>query len=246
MNPIRKVQPIAVATSLILAGAAPVVAQAETSGNISIVSKYVLRGITSAAENSGAALQGGFDWADDSGFYAGYWGSSLGYPSADGPELLDTTFENDFYGGYAGEIEGFSYDLGATYYYYLDTSDANGFELTAYVGFGPVTAGFKYLAQDLLWGNQGDMYWTVDYETDLPKDFGFAASLGYYTYEDSGKFIPSTVEDSAFRHLNLSLSHPIGDTGADMSVTYIIGGKDRNGIDQEDAIVFGVGWGFDI
>lgn len=54
------------------------------------------------------------------------------------------------------------------------------------------------------------------------------------------------METSNFRHLNLTLSHPIGSTGADMSVTYIIAGKDREDTEYDDTMVFGISYAFDI
>jgi hypothetical protein len=42
------------------------------------------------------------------------------------------------------------------------------------------------------------------------------------------------------------LSHPIGNTGADANLTYIIGGEDRFGIDQKNQMVFSVTYGFGI
>lgn len=219
-------------------------AQAELSGNISVFSKYVLRGITTAAENEGAVVQGGFDYTNASGFYAGYWGSSLGYNGGE-PEDAGTGFESDFYGGYAGEAAGIAYDVGLIYYYYMDMDDADTAELAASVGYGPFSFGLKYLLGDVVWGNQGDIYWTLGYETDLPAGFGFAATAGFYTYEEDGEFITGS-ESSGFRHLDLTLSHPIGDTGADMSLTYILGGVDRFDNDQGDTMVLGISYGFDI
>lgn len=240
----KLVRSIALASGVAAAGMmAPMAAQAgELSGNIGIFSQYVLRGITEAAEDDNVAIQGGFDYAHDSGVYVGYWGSSLGYSD---PGKGDG-FENDVYFGYAGEAGPVSYDIGAVYYYYINIDDANVFEISASAGVGPVSFGMKYLTDDVVWGNQGDIYWTASYGTDLPKDFSFGATLGYYTYEDSGKYIASSASSGGFRHLDLSLSHPIGNTGADMSITYIIGGEDRNGNDQDNAVVFGVSYGFDI
>ncbi len=242
LSNILKLSPLALALS-VAAGASVVstTASAGASGNLGVFSQYVLRGITNSPEDDSVALQGGFDYAADSGLYAGYWGSSLGYTSKSGDG-----FENDLYAGYAGEMGMMSYDIGAIYYYYINIDDSDAFELAGSVGYGPVTLGAKYLTKDVAWGNKGDVYWTLGYSADLPKDFSFGATLGYYTYEDSGKFIATSAEDSAFRHLDLSLSHPIGTTGADMSVTYIVGGEDRQGTDQDDTVVFGLGYGFDI
>ncbi len=220
----------------------PGTASADLTGNIGVFSKYVLRGITNATENDNTTVQGGFDYSHASGFYAGYWGSNLGY----GNGATNTGFENDLYAGYAGKAGDFSYSLGLIQYYYIEVDDSDGLEFVGSVGYGPVKAGFKYLTKDVAWGNTGDIYWTVDYSASLPMEFGFGASLGYYTYEESGDFIPATANDSAFRHLNLSLSHPVGDTGANMNVTYVIGGEDRQGTDQEDTVVLGLTYGFEV
>ncbi len=175
----HKVLSTAVASALALGALAPA-AQAEVSlsGNIGVVSDYVLRGITAATESDGPAVQGGFDMEHSSGFYAGYWASSLGY----GSDNLTTTVENDFYAGFAGSAGEFSYDIGAIYYYYMDDSDASGGEFVAGIGWGPVTLGMKYLLQDVTWGNEGDIYWTLCLALPVPSpQFTFSAVAGYYS-----------------------------------------------------------------
>ena len=241
----NSIRPIALATAFSIASMAAAIApaQAELTGNIGVFSQYVLRGITNAPENDGAAIQGGIDWAHDSGFYLGYWGSNLGYSDSDG-----TGFENDFYGGWGGSVDNFSWDLGLIYYYYLNIDDANAPELYGSVGFGPVSLGAKYLMDDIVWGNQGDIYWTLGGDMDIGAGFNLGGTLGYYTYETDGEYIPEAPEakSSAFRHFDVTLSHPIGSTGADANFTYIFGGEDRFGGDQDDAMVFSVTYGFDI
>ncbi len=239
------IKPLAIATAVSMASMAAMItpAQAELSGNIGIFSQYVLRGITNAPENDNAAVQGGLDWGHESGFYVGYWGSSLGYGKAG-----TKGFENDFYAGWGGEAGSLSWDLGATQYYYLNVNDSNAFEPYAYIGFGPATFGFKYLAQDVAWGNKGDTYWTLDASQEIGAGFTLGGSLGYYSYKTDGEFIPDSPDaiSSSFRHLNIDLSHPIGNTGADANFTYIIGGEDRFGVDQDNQMVFSVTYGFDI
>ncbi|MAM87197.1 MAG: hypothetical protein CME36_07800 [unclassified Hahellaceae] len=242
-NPGSVVRKSILLMSLALAG---VNAQAELSGNIGVFSKYVLRGITTTTENNGAVVQGGFDYAHESGLFAGYWGSSLSYAGADSNPSTDAEFENDFYAGWAGDVGAVNLNAGLIYYYYMDTEDANGFEFAGSVGAGPVTLGVKYLLEDVLWGNQGDTYVTLGASQALPSDFEVSATAGYYFYGDEGDFVAETAESSGFRHLDLSLAHPVGNTGADMSVTYIVGGDDRNGVRQEDTVVLGVKYGFDI
>lgn len=221
---------------------APTVAQAGATGHIGVFSKYVLYGITNNTENDGTTVQGGFDWSADSGFYLGYWGSNLDY----GNLTTETGFENDFYGGYAGKAGDVSYSVGLIQYYYMGVDDSDGLEFVGTVGFGPLTGGFECLTKDVAWGNTGDIYWSLTYSTKLPNNFGLDATLGYYTYEDEGDFIASTPEDGGFRHLDLTLYHAIGKTGAGMSLTYIIGGDDRNGNEQENALVLGVKYAFDM
>ncbi|GBE09060.1 bacterial protein of unknown function [bacterium BMS3Bbin11] len=241
------IKPLAIATAFSIASMAAMIApaQAELTGNIGVFSQYILRGITNAPENDNAAIQGGLDWGHDSGFYVGYWGSNLGY----GDPGSDTKgFENDFYAGWGGEANNLSWDLGATYYYYLNLTDFDALEPYAYIGFGPATFGFKYLAKDVWWGNTGDTYWTLDADGEIGAGFTLGGSLGYYTYKKNGDFIPDSPDATSggFRHLNITLSHPIGSTGADANFTYIIGGKDRFGVDQDNQMVFAITYGFDI
>lgn len=256
--------------------ATPMVAQAELSGNIGVYSAYVLRGITNAMENENTAVQGGVDWSHDSGFYLGYWGSNLGYTSratvADlttgevgqvpgsvdkGTSTITTCasdgdcpaagFENDFYLGYGGSFGSVDYDIGLIQYYYIGVEESDGLEIPFSLSWSGATLGLKYLTNDVVWGNAGDIYWTLGYDFSLPAGFTLGAVLGYYTYSKDGDYIPEVPEakSSAFRHFDLSLSHPIGDTGADMSITAILGGEDRFGIDQANTVVLGVSYGFD-
>lgn len=236
----------AIAASLALpAMMAPIPAGAALSGNVGVFSKYVFRGSTNDAENDGTAVQGGLDYSHDNGFYAGYWASNLDYADASDP--AQTGFENDFYAGYSGEASGFSYDVGVLQYYYLNIEDSDALELYGSVGYGPFSVGLTYSADDVTWENEGDMYWTFGYATGLPNGFDFSATAGYFMYEDAaGEFIPASSSDGGLKHVDLSLSHAVGDTGADMSITYIIGGEDRNEVDQEDAVVLGLSYGFDI
>jgi uncharacterized protein (TIGR02001 family) len=236
---------LAAGIGAVLALGALTPAHAELTGNINAVSKYVLRGITNNAENDNTTIQGGIDYNHSSGLYAGYWGSNLDYSSF---SSTTTGFENDIYAGYKGKSGAMSYSLGGIYYNYTQVKDSNGLEVVGTLGTGPLTFGFKYLTKDLAWGNKGDIYWTVDYSQPLPQDFTFGASLGYYTYKKTGKFLkdpdPTTgqsAKSAAFRHLNLSLTHPLGKTGATMGVTFIMGGEDRYGTDQKDTVVLSLG-----
>lgn len=223
----------------------PMTASADMTGNIGVHSKYVLRGITGPAEeNDNAALQGGLDYSHDSGLYAGWWFSSLGYSSS--PDSSKGV-ENDFYAGYAGDIGGLGYNVGLIQYYYIDVDDSNLTELTGKLSLGGGYVGMQYLLNDGAWGNAGDIYWKAGYALDLPSSFNLAFDLGYYTYDDStSKYGVTTEQDSAFRHFNITLSHPIGNSGANMYAQYIVAGEDRHEVEYDDTMVFGITYGFDL
>ena len=225
------------------------------SGNIGVYSQYILRGITNAPEDSSVALQGSIDWSQgDNGFYAGVWGSSLGYsesslPLTSKPAASRRTsdgFEFDAYAGYKGKIGSLSWSLGFIQYLYANLDDFNGLEATGSIGFGPFTFGFQTLTNDIFWGNAGDTYWTLSYGTKLPRKWELNVKLGYYTYEETGKFDTTLGDKDGFRHLDVTLSHPIGNTGAKVHFTGILGGEDRNGVDQDNAFVVGISYDFDL
>lgn len=249
-------------------------AQAAMTGNISVLSNYVLRGSAgdtfagTTSETNGAAVQGGLDWTNPAGFYLGYWGSNLGYTSGatitkyddngtatgtvdgckEAGDCPGVGFENDFYGGYSGKAGEIGYKVGLIYYYYIGVMESNGIEVEGALSYKDFSAGMKYLANDVVWGNTGDIYWTFGYSTALPNDFKLGATLGYYTYEEAGEFVQKTADSSSseFRHLDVKLSHPIAATGADMSLTYVLGGKDRYSNDLASTVVLGLSYGFEI
>lgn len=84
------------------------------TGNIGFVSDYYFRGISQTFHKP--AVQGGFDIAHSSGFYAGMWGSNVTpntYP--------DANLEVDAYAGYNGtvaSVEGLGYTAGLYGYFY--------------------------------------------------------------------------------------------------------------------------------
>ncbi|MFW1754458.1 TorF family putative porin [Acinetobacter wanghuae] len=234
----------AVASASTLTFAEETASEHSFSGNIGVLSSYVLRGNTLGLENSGATINGGLDYNHASGFYAGWWGSTLEYAD------LPNAFENDFYAGYNGSInDDLGYTLGLTYYYYYDveTSDLNGFETMlglTYKDFG-VTA--QTLLEDTGWGNAGDTYIKGTYSYALPHDFSLDTALGLYYYSDSGDFEGeafTTTEDFGFRHFDIGVSKAIADTGVTASMNYIIGGKLRDDTSLKNKVVLGLSYSF--
>ncbi|MDB5904885.1 MAG: hypothetical protein JWM26_3763 [Betaproteobacteria bacterium] len=95
------------------------------TGNVGLFSQYIFRGLTQTDRDP--ALQGGFDYAHSSGFYAGTWASNISWLKENfsaAPAAIAGTYnrggslEWDFYGGYKGTVGDFGYDLGTLYYWY--------------------------------------------------------------------------------------------------------------------------------
>jgi len=246
-NKLTRLAPFAAGTALLASAAA---ANAEVTGNVGVVSQYIFRG---GVEDSRPALQGGLDYAHDSGFYAGTWFSTLDYSAEAGNPDNN---EVDLYAGYSGSAGDFGYDVGLLYFYYTGTGenpagtveDADGNVPEAYVAgsYGPVGLSVNYALDDATWTNAGDTYVNLSFEQALPQDFTFSANAGYYFYEKDGEFNPETAnsEDGGFRDATFTLSHPLAAAGADMSISYTIAGDDRTENSRDNAFWGGVSWTF--
>lgn len=231
--------------------AAPAVSEHQISGNIAVISSYYLRGLTNTPENDKATLQGGLDYSHASGFYAGYWGSTIGYSLTDYDPIVDEytgsdTFEHDFYLGYNGAInQDWGYNLGAIYYYYYESdADVDALESVIGLNYKDFSLSAQTLWDDVTWGNTGDTYLLASYSRPLVRDFTLNTALGMYYYNDDTSQYFDTTEDFAFRHFNVGLSHPLGKTGAQMSVDFIVGGYDRVDEKQKNKLVLGLSYSF--
>ena len=132
------------------------------SANVTVVNDYRYRGISQS--NFKPAIQGGFDYAHESGFYIGNWNSSISWISdmysngggfvgkGNTGASVSAPIEMDFYAGFKKEFigEGFASDLGVLQYYYPTsgipntngyTANPNTTEIYAAQNFtfGPVT-----------------------------------------------------------------------------------------------------------
>ncbi|WP_242112815.1 TorF family putative porin [Luteimonas aquatica] len=105
---------IASTLSLLLLGTGH--ARAAVTGSAALTSDYVFRGVSQTDEDP--ALQAGIEYAHDSGFYLGAWGSNISWLS-DIPGDVSSSLELDGYLGYRGKAgEAVSYDVGVLSYYY--------------------------------------------------------------------------------------------------------------------------------
>ena len=87
---------------LLLVGILAMPSFAAVSANVAFASDYVWRGMT---QSDGPAIQGGFDFEAESGFYAGIWGSNVNFSDGAGSEL-------DYYFGYGFSVGDLGIDIG--------------------------------------------------------------------------------------------------------------------------------------
>ena len=116
---------------------APAPEKSPITANITVVNDYRYRGISQS--NFKPAIQGGFDYAHDSGFYIGNWNSSISWigdangnnGAVSGNNTLGTSvsapIDMDSYAGFKKEIigAGFASDIGVLQYYYPTTGVFN-------------------------------------------------------------------------------------------------------------------------
>ena len=218
------------------APAAPAAAS-PLSFNISLASNYKFRGQDQDQSKTRAfkpALQGGFDYAFDSGFYVGNWNSTINWTKYL-PSKQNSAVEIDLYGGYkfkAGEVD---LDVGALQYYYPGASNANTTELYLGAGYGPVTLkysstisqGYFGIGKDLGVGaasgaGRGTGYLNLAFAKEVAPSVTFKASLGFTNYKNSAKAagIPNYTDYS------IGASYDLGD-GLAVSGAFV-GGDKRN------------------
>ena len=136
----------------------------DVSANVSFASDYIWRGMT---QSDGPAIQGGFDYAAENGFYAGIWGSNVNFNDGAGSEL-------DYYFGYGFDAGSIGVDIGYLAYDYPKNETGLDFE-EIYVGLSMGDLGLLFAM-----GQDG----APDY-TEVSYGIG-AVSLSYGQYDDYG------------------------------------------------------------
>jgi uncharacterized protein (TIGR02001 family) len=265
----------------------------QLTGHVDLVSRYILRGASTtygpsapglgnagadAPESDKPVLQWGADWNHPSGVYLGYFGSQINYSYKRlGESYLDRSItdfqskksiENDIYGGYNGKIGEFGYTAGLTGYVYINGKHADAVETKLGVSYGDFSVAAQTLLNDVVWGNKGDTYWTLNYLKPLPYEITLNASLGYYTYKKEGKYLgtvdtasgtacpagqsfavngcfPGNAPSSgAFRHLIVGFTQPIAKTGVTWGLQGLIAGENRFAVKQKNRLVASLSYGF--
>ena len=164
-------------------------APSPVTANVGVVSDYVWRGISQTSH--APAIQGGFDYAHASGFYAGLWGSNISW-------IVDTaattaggsaSVEMDTYFGYKGGLAtDVTYDVGFIRYNY-----PGSYTPAATTG-GPAGTSLAKADTNEIYGGLGYKWLTFKYSYSL------------------GQFL--TLPDAAgTNYIDLTATYPIADSG---------------------------------
>ena len=243
MNTFKKTT-LALAISALAGGAmaqsAPAEEKSPISANVTITNDYRYRGISQS--NFQPAIQGGFDYAHDSGFYIGNWNSSISWITdqwgpANGGPITSAPIEMDFYAGFKKELiaPGFASDIGVLQYYYpitgvIDTAQFKNFNTTEIYAAQNFTAGpvtgflkFSYAVTTLFgfYGSTGSNYTdlTVNYDTGI---WGITANahVGYQYFAGTGANGLSNSSMYTYTDWKLGLTKDFGG-GLSLSAAYV-------------------------
>lgn len=150
-------------------------ANAGVSSTWTLASDYDFRGITQTAQDP--AIQGSLDYAHDSGWYAGAWGSNVDFGS------LDVDYEVDLYTGFSGSTEGgLGWDAGIIYYAYPDESDLDFVEIYGSLSYSWFKGKLWYsndFGGDSTSGDTPAYYVEGNATIPLPANFSALAHVGY-------------------------------------------------------------------
>lgn len=186
------------------------------TANVTVASNYIYRGLTQS--NNKPAIQGGFDYAHESGFYIGNWNSSISwisdsYNAASTPvkssPSTSAPIEMDFYAGFKKELigEGFASDFGVLQYYY-PTTGLGGIQSKAWVNANPSsrqTSGVNPSTTELYAAQN----FTVGPATGFFK-FSYAVTNLFGIANSAGSFYPDLTANYDTGLYGISLNAHVG------------------------------------
>ncbi|WP_353157590.1 TorF family putative porin [Salinisphaera shabanensis] len=195
---------------------------AEASANIAFTTDYRYRGVSQTDRDF--AIQGGFDYALESGLYMGTWASNVDNfnPS---PVTGDNgaQAEIDFYVGYGLALsDHWALDFNVLYYYYPgastagDNNEIDFWEYTPGIAYSDdnMSAAFSVSYSDDFYNESGDaFYYNTSFEFPLEEWLTLGAHAGYQTVDENDLYF----EDYADWSISLATTQ----FGLDWSVAYI-------------------------
>ncbi len=171
-------------------------AESTLSFNAGVVSDYRYRGISQSRLEP--ALQGGFDYADKSGFYVGAWGSTIKWIK-DTPGVTKGSTEIDLYGGYKSTVGALAYDVGFLRYEYVSNNlqnatagavNANTNEVYGALTLGPVTAKYSHAISNLFGfvNSKNSYYLDLSANFDLGNGYTLTPHVGYQSIKNNADY----------------------------------------------------------
>jgi len=193
-SPILFALTLGAAVSAMAQTAAPAAPESTMAYNVGAVSEYRYRGISQSRLN--AAMQGGFDYTDKSGFYVGAWASSIQWIKDAGG---NANMELDFYGGYKGAVGDVAYDLGYLRYEYPSNKlkpNANTDEFYGAVTVGVFTAKYSHAVSNLFGfsGSKNSGYLDLSAAYDLGNGYSLTPHVGHQNVSGKGNGIYSYTD----------------------------------------------------
>lgn len=200
MRLVTKLLPVALvaaAGSAYAQSPAPATPEHTLTANVGLFSEYIFRGIAQTAGKP--AIQGGFDYAHASGFYAGTWASNVSWLEDFGA-YNRSSMEWDFYGGFKANFpdSDFFWDVGTLYYYYPGSRNpgvisADTWEVYAALGWKWASLKFSYSLDDYFGarptGAKTDGSYYLDLSATIPiEETGVSviAHVGYLDVDNDG------------------------------------------------------------
>ncbi len=190
--------------------AAPLMANAEgfgtISANVALTTDYKFRGL-SQTDNKGA-IQGGFDWAHDSGAYAGVWASNVDFDGeTNSGRSFSENLEVDTYLGFKNDIgdTGIGYDVGYLRYNYNDDkkSDYGTNEWYIAGSYSFFNIGYKY-SSNWYGSSEESNYIHAGFDYDLPYEIALSATVGK-SFGDAYK-TDNLVKDAEYVDYSIGIS----------------------------------------
>jgi len=178
---------VALAALPLLGTSSVALAQSEVSANVGFTSDYRYRGFSQSDRKP--SVNGGFDYEHESGFYAGIWGASISWlGTGSGAEI-------DVYGGYAGEVGMFSYDVGLLHYNYPGgkaSGEKNPNTTEGYIGggIGPVSLTYYHSFTNLFGAekSKGSNYIVAAFEYEIMDGITLDAHIGRQKVKRAGSY----------------------------------------------------------
>lgn len=216
-------------------------AHAELTANVSVTNNYIWRGLTQTTNE--AAVQGGIDYADESGFYVGTWASNVQYGADD-----VYSYEHDIYIGYSGSAGDVTYDIGYLYYNYDKEAEFDFGEVYGTIGYMNFSVSLYVLAnteadegpgQDFGFGEA--TYISADYTIPMESGLEIGLHVGHHEGDFAEAFngLTDSYNDWKISVSKDGFSFAVTGTDMDDDMPAAMGGYDN------DEIKFVVAYGVD-